>query len=182
MRILKSTLSIFIIILAIWTTPLLAAQHLDLSSTSFPASTMDDGFRARELTRFHVTTLKAFHSELFDAAENSSILCESDASLLNTALDTFLTLDDRASLLLAALREDKAVRLTFSVKEKTEDYEMVKDPSQELLFRFEPKVSRVPVSVDIRPMLDGPIAFEITLAHDSDSQVYFVDWAGKFIG
>ena len=134
---------------------------------------------ALELTRFHFITLKQFHSGLFSAGEDKNSISESQAQILNAALNSFLTSPEREALLLGALREDKAIRLRFAVPEQGEDYEMISNPDKPLLFQLKPVIREVPATVEIRPVLDQPIAFKITLKKGNERHLYQVDWAGN---
>jgi hypothetical protein len=161
--------------------PLFAQQQIDMAPPTLPITTSDHDVHALTLTRFHFTTLKEFHSEVFRAAGKHDELTASDAKLINRALNAFFETSSRADLVLEALRQSKAIRLSFKVQEKTDGYKMAKDPSKELLYHFEPLMKSVPVVVEIRPLLDGPIAFEITLSRQESVSSYAVDWAGKIV-
>jgi len=61
---------------------------------------------------------------------------------------------------LKALRDGKAVRLRFTVPKQSSDYEMLQHPTKPLLYRLEPVTKEEPVSIEIQPLLDGPLAFK----------------------
>ena len=73
----------------------------------------------------------------------------------------------------------KAIRLRFSVPEQGKDYEMISNPDKPLLFQLKPVIREVPATVEIRPVLDQPIAFKITLKKGDERHLYQVDWAGN---
>ena len=156
-----------------------AQQQLDLTSGSFTTQNPEEKLHAVSLTRFHFSSLKTFQSELFDYVESQKKLANGDASLLNSALDAFLTSASRENLLLTALRERKAVQLKFVLRKKSETARMVQHPRKELLYRFQPMVEEVPVVIEIRPLLDGPRAFEIDVSKGKEHRRINVDWAGQ---
>jgi hypothetical protein len=153
------------------------------SAPSLTASSPTNQLYALDITRFHFMSLKHFHSILFSSNQYRGFFTEPDAKLLNVGLNAFLSSKDRESLLLEALRADKAVRLRFMIPEKSPgDFEMINHPTKPLLYRLEPEVKRVPVVVRIQPLLDGPVAFQITVEKDGENLNYDVDWAGQVIG
>jgi hypothetical protein len=200
-RTLKQTkiLVVMVVMLSMIQSPAMAAQVIDLGTSNLAgaASPANNQVHALELTRFHFITLKQFHSGLFGGeAEFKAVAAPSapkqvvlektqiklqDAQLLNKGLNAFLASGDRADVLLGALRENKAIQLKFSISRKTGETEMVTHPRKTLLYRIQPVVTKVPVTIKLRPMLDGPIAFEISLALDGNERFYHVDWAGNII-
>ena len=153
-----------------------------LISTSLPGASSEEKLHALSLTRFHFITLKQFHSSLFsDAAAERSISNE-EARILNTALDAFLTSAGRETLLLEALRQNKSIRLRFSVQEEENGvYEMETDPTKELVFHLTPLVRSVPIVIEIKPLLDRPVAFQVSLVKGNEKRLYEVDWSGKMM-
>ena len=115
----------------------------------------EDKLQALASTRFHFITLKQFHSGLFSSAEQGKGLSETDASLLNVGLNVFLTSADRETALLDALRRNEAVQIKFPVSDN-ENASMV----------------------EVKPLLDKPIAFQITLTKNGEEHLYSVDWSG----
>ncbi|MBI4368091.1 MAG: hypothetical protein HY588_01715 [Candidatus Omnitrophica bacterium] len=150
-----------------------------LLSSPLAAPSSDTQLHALSSTRFHFITLKQFHAALFTPGGHDQPLSGSEVQILNAGLNTFLTSPGREELLLEALRQDKAVRLQFSVPEAEEDYEMTNHPTKPLAYRLEPKIRQVPTSIEIRPLLDQPAAFQIVLAKGDARYAYSVDWAGN---
>lgn len=145
-----------------------------------PVVSTQDKLQALESTRFHFITLKQFHSMLFTAdAEPENKLSEAQAQILNAALNSFLTQAGRETLLLEALRQNRAVRLQLNVPQKENEYRVIDNPDRPLAYRLEPVVHAVPATIEIRPLLDQPAAFKITLKKGNERYVYDVDWSGR---
>ena len=158
-----------------------AQQYVDFPKTAIPMSSADEALHALSLTRFHFMTLKELHTDLFSKSKDQ-IISSFDAGILNTGLDTFLMSPSRETILLEALRQNKAVRLQFSISQaKPGEYRMVNHPYKTLLSRFEPLTESIPVTITIQPILDEPVAFHITLTKDGESHVYKVDWSSKIV-
>lgn len=177
----------FITILLIWIlftgqnfAPSASTQD-DFGQISLSIPSPQEKLHALALTRFHFITLKQFHSALFSSSgEGGKLVSESQAQILNAGLNAFLTSSKRETMLLDALRQNKSVQLRFSVPEIVEDaYEVIDHPTKPLLYRLEPVKRLVPTTVEIKPFLDKPIAFEITLQKGSERHHYEVDWAGR---
>lgn len=147
--------------------------------TSFSVSSPQDKLYALDVTRFHFLSLKQFHSSF---NEYRGVFQRGEAELLNVGLNTFLISPERETLLLQALRDNKAVRLRFSVPEQTSGYEMLRHPTKPLLYRLEEEVRNIPVTIEIQPLLDGQAAFQITVERDAERLIYDVDWTGKVVG
>src|SRR3989338_1762651 len=111
-----------------------------LFSSPLTASSSDTKLHALSSTRFHFITLKQFHAALFTPGGHERPLSGSEVQILNAGLNAFLTSPGREELLLEALRQNKAVRLQFSVPEAEEDYEMTNHPTKPLVYRLEPKI------------------------------------------
>ena len=154
-----------------------AQEPLMSSSLSTPSS--DEKLHALTLTRFHFITLKQFHSALFSQGVDQNFISNSEAEMLNTALNAFLTSAGRETTLLEALRQNKAIKLRFSILEEENTYEIETHPTKPLLYHLEPVTRRIPVVIEIRPLLDSPMAFQITLENGNEHCLYNVDWAGK---
>ena len=158
-----------------------AQENLIPSSITQPSS--KEALHALALTRFHFITLKQFHSALFSFEKPT--LSEPDAYLLNTALNTFLTSAGRETMLLEALRTNKAIQLRLSLKEHATDasgeetYQMISHPTKPLLYRLEPAVRSTPALIELKPLLDQPAAFQITMTKGNECCRYEVDWSGK---
>lgn len=145
---------------------------------AFQVRSPEEKLHALALTRFHFITLKQFHSALFSFSEDRKVLRETEAQVLNAGLNAFLTKPGRENLLLEALRQNKSVQLKFFIPRVGTDYEMVPHPTKPLLYRLEPIQKGVPAVVEIKPLLDQPIAFKITLKRGEERFSYDVDWAG----
>lgn len=158
----------------------LASGSLSIANTSAVVSPQEK-IQALESTRFHFITLKQFHSALFTSVTTSSgdKISEPQAQILNAALNAFLTQAGRETLLLEALRQNRSVRLRFNVPEKTKEYQIVDNPDKPLAYQFKPVVSAVPATIEIKPLLDKPVAFEITLKKGNERYVFDVDWSGR---
>jgi hypothetical protein len=155
-----------------------AQDALVTTSIAKPAS--EEKLHALSLTRFHFITLKQFHSALFSDRETENSISDEEARMLNTALNAFLTSAERETLLLEALRQNKAIRLRFSVREEQEDvYEMETHPTKDLVLHLKPVVRSVPIVIEIRPLLDRPVAFQVSVVRDKARRMYEVDWSGK---
>ena len=137
---------------------------------------------ALSLTRFHFITLKHFHSALFSLSDEKRELSNDEANILNAGLNAFLTSPERETMLLEALRKNKSVQLHLSVPEKDSAPQVVTNPKKPLLYQLKPMIHAVPVLVAIKPLLDGPLAFEITLEKGKEHSTYDVDWAGGIAG
>ena len=155
-----------------------AQDALVTSSIVKPAS--EEKLHALSLTRFHFITLKQFHSALFSDAGTENSISDEEARMLNMALNAFLGSAERETLLLEALRQNKAIRLRFSVREEQEGvYEMETHPTKDLVLHLKPVVRSVPIVIEIRPLLDRPVAFQVSLVRDKTRRTYEVDWSGK---
>ena len=159
-------------------TPQASAQDALIANAVVPVSS-NEKLHALSLTRFHFITLKQVHSALFTEGEQKGALSQLEARLLNAALNSFLTSSERENMLLQALREDKAVRLEFSVPEVQEGYDMVVHPTKPLLYQLKPIVKNVRTVIEVKPLLDQPVAFQIELKKGSESHLYHVDWSGN---
>lgn len=149
-------------------------------SASFPAPSPKEKLHALQSTRFHFITLKQFHSALFSFGEDQNALTSSEAEILNAGLNAFLSSPGRETALLEAMRRNKAIQLKFSVSKKDESaYDVIDDPTQPLLYQLKPLLKSVPASIEVRPLLDRPVAFQITLKKGNERYSYYVDWAGK---
>ena len=144
-----------------------------------PASSKEK-LQALQLTRFHFITLKQFHAALFTFGGEQNAPSNSEAEILNAGLNAFLSSPGRETALLEALRQNKAIHLLFSIPKAEEgSYGVARDPNRSIAYRLEPVVRRVPASVEIRPLLDRPVAFQITIKKGNEHYSYYVDWAGK---
>ena len=132
---------------------LYAQDHLAANSVSLTSP--EGKLQALASTRFHFMALKQFHTALFSSAEQKKELSEVDAALLNAGLNVFLTSADRETMLLDALRKNESVQIKFPVSEN-------ENPSM----------------IEVKPLLDKPIAFQITLTKDGEEHLYSVDWSG----
>lgn len=151
-----------------------------LISTSLPEPSSKEKLHALSLTRFHFITLKQFHSSLFSSPATDTSISDEEARILNAALNAFLTSPERETLLLEALRQNKSIRLRFSLREEERGaYEIEEHPTKELLFQLKPVVRSVPAVIDIKPLLDRPVAFHVSLTKGNDTCLYEVDWSGK---
>lgn len=161
----------------------LAASAIGSSAFSIQQSSIQSGqekLQALESTRFHFITLKQFHSSLFTVftQDEKNKISELDAQILNAALNSFLTQAGREMTLLQALREERSVVLKFAIPEQ-EKYEVVENPDQPHAYQLEPVYRSSPASIEIKPLLDQSVAFEITLIKKNERYLYEVDWAGK---
>ena len=169
------------------------AQESILSG-SFPSPVSPkEKLQALQLTRFHFITLKQFHAALFSfsatqrwadpssgGGEDKNTISNSEAEILNAGLNAFLSSPGRETTLLEALRQNKAIQLRFSVPEREEAaYDMVDHSDKPLLLQLKPLLKSVPASIEVRPLLDRPVAFQITLRKGTEHYSYYVDWAGK---
>ncbi len=152
-----------------------------IASNTPVVTSPQDKLHALESTRFHFITLKQFHSTLFTAVslDPKNQLTDEQARVLNAGLNSFLTQAGRETLLLEALRQKRSVRLRFKVPEKEKEYQIIDNPDRPLAYQLKPAVHEVPVSVEIKPLLDQPVAFEITLKKGNERYVYDVDWSGR---
>jgi hypothetical protein len=174
--IVNTTNRIFTLFIACFVTGSLLAPPVpaqdSLYSGSVSLTSAEDQLYALALTRFHFLTLKQFHSALFSFGQDQNPISESEARLLNIGLNAFLASTGRETLLLDALRENKAVQLRFSVpEEKT----VLRLP----FYEAEPTAPSIPASIEIKPLLDRPVAFQISLEKEGGRNSYNVDWAGK---
>jgi hypothetical protein len=64
------------------------------------------------------------------------------------------------------------VRLKFSIPEKQA---VLRLP----FYEEEPPARPVPASIEIKPLLDRPVAFQIALEKENERHLYDVDWSGK---
>lgn len=181
-----------ILISSLFLTPVAFSQDSlitsGLASGSFaistsPVTSSQDKIQALESTRFHFITLKQFHSSLFTAVATSpeNKISESQAQILNAALNSFLTQAGRETLLLEALRQNRSVRLQFNVPQQTNEYQIIDNPDKPLAYQFKPVINSVPATIEIKPILDKPVAFQITLKKGSERYVFDVDWSGRII-
>ena len=152
-----------------------------IASNAPAATSPQDKLHALESTRFHFITLKQFHSTLFTTVslDPKNQLTDEQARVLNAGLNSFLTQAGRETLLLEALRQKRSVRLKFKVPEQEKEYQIIDNPDRPLAYQLKPVVHGVPVSVEIKPLLDQPVAFEITLKKGNEHYVYDVDWSGR---
>lgn len=149
-------------------------------SNSLTLSSPEEKLHALTLTRFHFITLKQFHSALFSIEGDQDPLSDSEAYILNTALNAFLTSSGRETMLLEALRRNKAIQLRFSVPETAAGaYQVIMHPTKPLLYRLKPASTSVPATIKIKPLLDKPIAFQISIQKGNERHAYNVDWSGK---
>lgn len=137
----------------VFSSSLYAQEHLAASPVSLGSP--EDKLQALASTRFHFIALKQFHSSLFSSAEQKKELSVWDAALLNAGLNIFLTSSERETVLLDALRKNESVQIKFPVSENED-------------------VS----TIEVKPLLDQPIAFKITLIKDGEEHLYRVDWSG----
>lgn len=173
-------LPVVITVLGLLHDPASFAQD-NIVSSSFPVSSAKEKLHALALTRFHFITLKQFHSALFSFGAEQHSLSDSEARILNAGLNAFLASPDRETALLEALRQNKAIQLRFSVPEQGKAYQVMNHPTKPLAYRLEPMTSLTPASIDIQPLLDEPIAFQIVLHKGTERYRYHVDWSGKVI-
>ncbi len=161
----------------------LGSGSFSVSINTPSVASPQDKLHALESTRFHFITLKQFHSMLFtpDTTNPENKISESQARVLNTALNSFLTQSGRETLLLEALRQNRSVRLQFNIPQKETEYRIVDNPDKPLAYRFEPVVHAVSAIIEIKPLLDQPVAFEITLKKGNERYIYDVDWSGRII-
>ena len=153
-----------------------------LISTSLPGASSEEKLHALSLTRFHFITLKQFHSSLFSETVAENSISDEEARILNTALNAFLTSAERETLLLEALRQNKSIRLRFSVREEENGvYGMETDSTKELVFHLTPVVRSVPIVIEIKPLLDRPVAFQVSIVKENTRRTYQVDWSGKMM-
>ena len=99
--------------------------------------------------------------------------------MFNAGLNSFLTQAGRETLLLEALRHNRAVRLRFEIPQKTGEFQMIDNPDRPLAPQLESVIRTVPVAIEIKPLFDKPVAFEITLKKGNERYVYDVDWSGR---
>ena len=133
---------------------LYAQEPLAANSVSLVSG--EDKLQALASTRFHFITLKQFHSSLFSSAQKKGELTELEAGLLNAGLNVFLTSAERETMLLEALRENRSVRINLPVSKNEEVCD-----------------------IEVKPLLDKPIAFQIILNQDGKEHLYRVDWSGN---
>jgi len=155
-----------------------AQQYLDLG-TQAPVNSTDEKLHALTLTRFHFKTLKALHAGLYSDRSNRAMLDTGDAEILDAGIAALLASDTREEIILEALRQNMAVRLNFSVPEEPVSSETRKRRRDRRLID-EPQ--DLAVSLEFRPLLDGPTAFEITLEKGRSRYCYDVNWAGRIDG
>ena len=176
-RFLKPIVLSALLMSAFFISPVFAQDQV----SSLP-STGEEKLHALSLTRFHFITLKQFHSDLYSKMEKTGKISDSEAGLLNAGLNSFLGAPEREAMLLQALRENKAVRIELSIPEEDSVPKVVNSPTKPLLYRLKPAFHTVPVLVAIKPLLDGPNAFEITLEKGNETSRVEVDWAGGIAG
>lgn len=162
----------------------LGAVSVTAPSVSFANPTSpQDKLQALSLTRFHFIALKQFHSNLFSKGEADQSITREEARLLNVGLNAFLLSADRERLVLEALRQNKAIHFRFTVPEQPGNgYQVVNHPTKELVYRLKPVVTQSTAVIEIRPLFDGPIAFQITLEKGNERADYEVNWAGWISG
>lgn len=162
-------------------TPIAFSQDNFAISMNAPSvSSPQDKLQALESTRFHFITLKQFHSGLFTNNGEHKI-SDLDAHVLNAAINAFLTKTGREALLLDALRQNLSIRLRFNIPQKTDEYQIIDNPDKPLAYQLEPVVRSVPATIEIKPLLDKPLAFQITLKKGNERYVYDIDWSGRLI-
>ena len=148
----KNTLITFgVLIVSLMSNP--AYSQEQLVPNSVPLISPEEKLQALASTRFHFITLKQFHSALFRFVDEHINLTNFEAALLNAGLNEFLASSEREMMLLDALRENKSIRI---------------EPSAE-------------TAVEVKPLLDRPIAFQITLTENGERHFYDVDWSGNVI-
>ncbi len=152
-----------------------------VQTPSFSITSRDDQLHALNITLPHLMTLQKFHSGLFTPTSEVLTINQMDAMTLNAGLNAFLSSRDREELLLQALRANKAVMLRFKIPQKTGQTELLTHPTKPLLYRLEPEVKEIPVSIQIHPLLDGPLAFRITLEEGAKVLMCEVDWLGQIV-
>jgi len=126
-------------------------------------------------------TLKEFHSHLFSGDSVSTSIPDYQAFILNTGLNAFLASGERETMLLEALRQNKGVHLRFKAPMQTSEYQIAPYPGREIAFQLQPEVREVAITVDIQPLLDGPIAFKIKIQKGNDTFDYNVNWSGELV-
>lgn len=147
-----------------------------------PASATDR-LQALSTTRFHFMTLKQFQTSLFTRGEAEQSISKAEARLLNVGLNAFLISAKREELLLAALRQNKAVRIRFRVPEQAGNgYQVVNHPTKKLTYRLKPVVMQSEAVIEIRPLFNGSIAFQVTLEKGDERFEYDINWAGWISG
>ncbi len=176
---------IFISVVTSFVLGIFLSSHLyaqdRLASSSVSLLSPEDKLQALASTRFHFITLKQFHTGLFSFAERGKDLSETEASLLNAGLNVFLTSAERETTLLNALRQNKSVQIKFPVSENENAYEVVDHPTKPLLYHLQPAVRNTSATVEVKPLLDKPIAFQITLTKDGEEHLYSIDWSGNMV-
>ena len=158
----------------------LASGSFSISMNTPSVSSPQEKLHALESTRFHFITLKQFHSGLFTDNGDHKI-SDPDARVLNAAINAFLTQSGRETMLLDALRQNIPVRLRFNIPQKTDEYQIIDNPDMPLAYQLEPVVRSIPATIEIKPLLDKPLAFQITLKKGNERYVYDVDWSGRVI-
>lgn len=148
------------LILGIFLSSTLYAQDR-LAASSASLISPEDKLQALASTRFHFITLKQFHSGLFTFVDQKKEMSEAEASLLNAGLNVFLTSAERETMLLDALRKNKSVQIKLPVSEN-----VVRDTS---------------TTIEVKPLLDKPVAFQITLTQGEERRLYDVDWSGNMV-
>jgi len=174
-----TTLLVTIVSLVGFAIPTGFAQE-SIISASFPTPSPKEKLQALQSTRFHFITLKQFHSALFSFGDDQKSISNSEAEILNAGLNAFLASSGRETALLEALRKNKAIQLKFSVpQEEKGTYDVVDNPDKPLLYQLKPILKSVPATIEVKPLLDRPVAFQITLRKGAEHYSYYVDWAGK---
>ena len=160
---LKNRISVTILanlILGVFLSSSLYAQDR-LAGSSVSLVSPEDKLQALASTRFHFITLKQFHTGLFSFAERGKDLSEAEASLLNAGLNVFLTSAERETMLLDALRRNQSVQIKLLVSENV--------------------VQARSATIEVKPLLDKPVAFQITLTQGEERHFYDVDWSGNMV-
>ena len=106
-------------------------------------------------------------------------MSETAAYILNVGLNAFLTSPNRETLLLDALRQNKSVRVRFSASTGEQTYQVLQHPEKPLVYRLEPVDETTPVSIELQPFLDGPVAFQVAVESSGRRFSYNIDWSGK---
>ena len=139
----------------------------------------DDPLQAYTLTRFHFITLRQFHGSLFSPLGGKHALSDLEARLLNAGLNQFLTQANREMMLLEALRQGGAILLRFTLGEEGEEDHVSRSAQESLLDPGPPEVQTMPLELEIQPLLDRPVAFEVRLLMGDVCYFYDVDWWGN---
>ncbi len=139
----------------------------------------DEALQALNATRFHFMSLMKFRSEIFSAAPEDGKMSQSDILILRAGLNTFLSSVGREKMLLEALRQNKAIRISFMTPKGQSVADTLKDPANPVLYQFEPAFRAQRASVEIQPFFDEQNAFRILVRKETTYQVYDIGWAGN---